>query len=58
MPKSKLQYWKPKLLRNRERDMQNIALLEEEGWKVLVIWECELKDLDVLTVKIQCFLDA
>lgn len=43
MPKKNLEYWVPKFRRNVERDAQNIAKLEEQGWRVHVIWECELK---------------
>lgn len=43
MPKSNLEYWKPKLIRNSERDKMNTAALRDSGWKVIVVWECELK---------------
>ena len=43
MPKSRVDYWQPKLERNRLRDLENIALLEADGWQVLIVWECELK---------------
>lgn len=43
MPKTNLSYWVPKFERNVERDARNIRLLEESGWRVHVIWECELK---------------
>ena len=43
LPKSNQEYWKPKIERNIERDLQNMQLLEKEGWKVIVVWECELK---------------
>lgn len=42
-PKSNEEYWKRKLLRNKERDEENKKALELLGWKVLIIWECELK---------------
>lgn len=42
-PKSNQEYWKPKIVRNVERDKANLKLLEEQGWKVIVVWECELK---------------
>lgn len=42
-PASNEEYWKNKILRNVERDELNIKELKELGWKVLVIWECELK---------------
>ena len=43
MPKSRIDYWQPKLERNKRRDSENIALLEAAGWRVIVVWECELK---------------
>ena len=43
LPRSRLSYWEPKLRRNAERDAINKQILESAGWKVIVIWECELK---------------
>lgn len=43
MPKSNLDYWKPKLERNHNRDISNINALTADGWKVITVWECELK---------------
>ena len=43
MPKSKLDYWKPKIERNRQRDIENTKKLKKDGWRVITIWECELK---------------
>ncbi len=43
MPKTNREYWIPKFERNVERDRRNIALLEQDGWRVHVIWECQLK---------------
>jgi DNA mismatch endonuclease (patch repair protein) len=43
-PKSRQDYWIPKLKRNVERDQTSIALLTELGWRVLVLWECEISD--------------
>lgn len=42
-PKSNTEYWKNKINNNVLRDEKNYRLLEDKGWKVLVIWECELK---------------
>ena len=42
-PKSNEEYWTKKLLRNKKRDEESKASLEELGWKVIVVWECELK---------------
>ncbi len=43
LPKTNQDYWIPKIQRNVERDRQNIKALEDAGWQVIVIWECELK---------------
>lgn len=43
MPKSHVEYWSMKFDRNVERDAETTARLEELGWKVHVIWECQLK---------------
>lgn len=42
-PSSNQEYWIPKIQRNTERDSQNAALLKDQGWNVITIWECELK---------------
>lgn len=43
IPESRTEFWKNKLLANRERDRQNIKELKNRGWNVIVVWECELK---------------
>lgn len=42
-PSSNQEYWKPKILRNVERDRRNHEVLNGLGWKVIIVWECELK---------------
>ena len=42
-PASNEDYWKPKILKNVERDQRNIESLKELGWNVITVWECELK---------------
>ena len=42
-PSSNQDYWRPKILRNVERDQSSRQELEALGWKVIVVWECELK---------------
>ena len=44
LPKSNLEYWKPKLERTRVRDQQHMVTLQSGGWRVLVVWECELRN--------------
>lgn len=43
LPKTRQDYWIPKLQKNVERDRINREKLESVGWRVIVIWECELK---------------
>lgn len=43
-PKSNTGYWSEKLARNRARDAEKIALLESQGFRVLVVWECDVRD--------------
>lgn len=57
LPKSNTQYWKPKFDKNRIRDKEHIKALRKSGWKVLVIWECWLKDLDKVEEKIINFMN-
>ncbi|MBX9740643.1 MAG: DNA mismatch endonuclease Vsr [Beijerinckiaceae bacterium] len=44
VPKDNRDYWLAKIGRNRVRDDAALARLEQEGWRTLVLWECELKD--------------
>jgi DNA mismatch endonuclease, patch repair protein len=57
-PKSNLGYWGPKLKRNLERDALSRAMLERQGWRSLVIWECETKNARALAAKILGFLNG
>ena len=56
IPGSRVDYWRPKLARNLIRDAANQGRLEEQGWKVLVIWECELKDIAAVKKTVKQFL--
>ncbi len=57
LPKSRQDFWLPKLSKNAERDAQHIAALEKMGWRVLTIWECQLKDASELKENIRRFLE-
>lgn len=48
VPKSRLEFWLPKLNGNRERDARNLTALEAAGWRVLIVWECQSRDAAVL----------
>lgn len=56
LPKTRHDFWVPKLERNRERDLQNQEKLRELGWDFLVVWECELKNTNELTDRLRTFL--
>ena len=46
-PKENAEYWNKKLDRNMQRDKENYKELEQLGWHVLVVWECETKDKSI-----------
>ncbi len=56
VPKANRPYWQAKIARNRARDIEHRAALEAKGWRVLTLWECELKDEAELTLKIKTSL--
>lgn len=43
IPKTNTEFWQSKILRNMERDRKNYQLLRDNGWQVIVVWECQLK---------------
>jgi DNA mismatch endonuclease (patch repair protein) len=55
-PKSRVDFWISKLEGNRIRDVKNLTELEQLGWKVLTVWECEIVDADLLRDRINRFL--
>lgn len=57
IPKSNVEFWRNKLEGNRARDEANLAALEALGWRVLVLWECDLRDIDALRSRVTAFLD-
>lgn len=56
LPKSRLDFWEPKLSANAMRDALNQDLLRKLGWEVLVVWECELRHSEQLENKLRQFL--
>ena len=52
-PKSRVDFWERKFKRNVERDREVREQLEHLGWSVLVVWECELRDIDALAKKLR-----
>lgn len=58
IPKTRTQYWRPKLKKNQRRDRENVKKLQAAGWNVLTIWECETTQRDALAERIKAFLSA
>jgi len=58
MPKSRIDFWSAKLNGNKLRDMRTFDALRRSGWQVMVVWECELRDLEGVAKTIQIFLDT
>lgn len=58
LPKSKPDFWIPKLEGNRKRDEKNSRDLRRRGWAVMTIWECQLVNTERLSGRIRRFLDA
>ena len=56
LPKSRLDFWVPKLEGNRARDVRDITSLEKMGWSVMTVWECDLKDRESLYDRLAAFL--
>lgn len=44
LPKSNVEFWKKKIERNIERDRESMQALHDLGWKVILVWECELRN--------------
>ena len=55
-PKSRLEYWLPKLRRNVDRDRENMAKLRISGWTVLKLWECDILNGNKLEQRLLQFL--
>lgn len=58
MPKSNRAYWTTKINRNRERDKESEEALIQDGWRVLTVWECQMKDSAALRERLRTFLET
>jgi DNA mismatch endonuclease, patch repair protein len=56
VPGSRREYWEPKLARNQQRDAAAQAALKEQGWRYLIVWECELDDATSAIKNVVSFL--
>ena len=57
LPKSRLDYWQPKIAANSDRDRRKEAALAAAEWRVAVLWQCELADKDALADRLRRLLD-
>lgn len=57
VPKNNREYWINKIEKNRKRDKKNQSLLTESGWDYLILWECQIKEHDILVEKLKSFLN-
>lgn len=57
MPKSRVEFWSAKLEANKERDVVKQAALISQGWRYLIVWECEIRDKTKLSARISEFLE-
>lgn len=57
-PKSRTAFWQRKFAENIERDRRNLNVLDEMGWRVLVVWECQIANEDSLTDRLLRFLES
>jgi DNA mismatch endonuclease (patch repair protein) len=58
MPKSRLEFWEPKLAANSERDARALEALRRAGWSALILWECEIGSNRDLEGRITQFLES
>jgi DNA mismatch endonuclease, patch repair protein len=55
-PKTNAEFWQTKRIGNVERDTASLKKLTEMGWDVMIIWECETRNMDQLIERICSFL--
>ncbi len=56
LPSTRIRFWRSKFERNRERDKLVLTKLKSDGWSVLVVWECQLRYLEVVRGRLREFL--
>jgi DNA mismatch endonuclease (patch repair protein) len=57
-PKANADFWETKRSRTRDRDASQRRQLENDGWEVFTVWECELRDLSAVEKQLELFLTA
>jgi len=59
IPQTNVEFWQNKINRNRERDQQNYQVLHNNGWQVIVVWECQLtpKHIEETMLQVELLLN-
>jgi len=57
-PVTRKSYWEAKLAGNRKRDRLNSARLRRDGWIVLTVWECQIRESDRLAQRLKSFMES
>ena len=57
-PKSKVDFWRPKLEQNHQRDRIVWRKLRNLGWRVLIVWVCQMKNSEALAARVRTFLEG
>jgi len=55
-PQTNQEFWDKKIMGNIKRDKRNICTLRKDGWLVLVVWQCQTKDINLLQKKLARFI--
>ncbi len=55
-PKSNVEFWSSKFMRNVARDQAALIALDQQGWSPLIIWECETRDSDMVAARLRAHL--
>ncbi|MFH1139876.1 MAG: very short patch repair endonuclease [Pseudomonadota bacterium] len=57
-PSTNESFWNTKLNRNQKRDLDNQEILRRSGWKILILWECQIKDIENTVIILERFLNG
>jgi DNA mismatch endonuclease (patch repair protein) len=58
LPKTNRSFWKRKIESNKRRDRRNARLLRNQGWRVITVWQCSLRDPDKVLSRMKRMLGA
>jgi DNA mismatch endonuclease (patch repair protein) len=57
-PAAHAKFWQDKRSGNVDRDKRNLKNLRKLGWKVLIVWECQMQNIEKLTQRLRMFLES